>query len=118
MENTKNIEVNPNLVAYCGLYCGSCRKYLNNKCPGCAKNDKASWCKVRSCCMENNYKSCADCKISKPEECKKLNNFVAKIFSLIFKSDRLACINCIKKEGYESFVQQMTTNKTMCFKRK
>mgnify|MGYP001174253203 CR=1 FL=1 len=45
------------LVAYCGLYCGQCTKYLKGKCPGCKENEKASWCKTRSCCIENDFAS-------------------------------------------------------------
>ena len=50
------------LVAYCGLYCGACGRYLKDKCPGCHENQKAGWCKVRVCCVDNHYASCADCE--------------------------------------------------------
>jgi hypothetical protein len=118
MLEKKEIIADPKLIAYCGLYCGACNKYLVGKCPGCALNEKASWCKVRTCNIENKYKSCSDCTICKVEECKKMNNFMAKIFALIFKSDRVACVNYIKKEGYDAFAQKMTDNKMMTFKRK
>jgi hypothetical protein len=71
---------------------------LANKCPGCAKNEKATWCKVRSCCKENGYTSCADCKTYEdPERCKYFNNFISKIFKFLWKSDRKACIYKIKE---------------------
>ncbi len=114
----KEIVIDTKLIAYCGLYCGACGKYLNGKCPGCAMNDKAKWCKVRSCCMENKFKSCSDCTICKFEECKNLNNFIAKMFALFFKSDRNASLNFIKKEGYDAFAKKMTEEKMMTFKRK
>jgi len=108
-----------NLVAYCGLYCGSCRKYLNGDCLGCQKNNKASWCKVRICCLENRYLSCADCEKNKnSEDCKKLNNFVSKVFSLIFSSDRNGCIKRIKNIGYEKYADEMSIKKVMAIKRK
>lgn len=50
-------------VAYCGLYCGACRKWKKGKCPGCYHNEKASWCEIRKCCRENDYATCADCQI-------------------------------------------------------
>lgn len=114
----KEIVADTKLIAYCGLYCGACYKYLNSKCSGCALNEKAKWCKVRSCNIENNYKSCSDCTLCKPEECKKLNNFIAKLFALFFKSDRNACLHYIKKEGYEAYAKQMTEKRMMTFKRK
>lgn len=114
----KEIELNKDLIAACGLYCGSCRKYLQEKCSGCNKNEKASWCKVRSCCIDNKQQSCADCKtFSNAVECKKLNNPISKIFSLIFKSDRGANIKLIKEKGYDHFAKVMTENKTMTLKK-
>ena len=44
----QSITVDPELVGYCGLYCGACGKYLNGKCRGCHDNVKATWCKVWS----------------------------------------------------------------------
>lgn len=114
----KEITIDTKNIAFCGLYCGACGKYLKESCRGCEGNEKATWCKVRSCCMENGYKSCADCTIIDPAECKKLNNFIAKVFGLIFKSDRKACIDYIKNNGYEAFATAMANNKTMTFKRK
>lgn len=116
--NMKQVIKSPALIAYCGLYCGACHKYLIEKCPGCHKNEKASWCKVRTCCIENNYQSCADCKVySNVQKCKKYNNFMAKLFGLIFRSDRKACIDKIKKDGYEKFAQEMTEKKQMTIKK-
>ncbi len=88
----KALVSDPKLVAHCGLYCGACRAYLKGKCPGCHENEKASWCKVRSCCISNGFATCADCKeFPDPNECKKFNNFISKLFGLIFRSDRPAC---------------------------
>lgn len=104
----KSITADSKLVAYCGLYCGACTKYLNEKCPGCSKNEKASWCKIRSCCIQNKYLSCADCSNHEnPNDCKKFNNFISKIFGLVFKSDRAACIRKIKEEGLEKYAEFM-----------
>jgi len=115
----KSITIDPNLVAYCGLYCGACNKYLQGKCPGCHTNQKASWCKIRSCCITNNYKSCAECKdYSNPNDCKKFNNFISKIFGFLFKSDRLACIKKIKGIGIEKFAEFMAEQGTQTIKRK
>ena len=108
-----------NLIAKCGLYCGSCRKYLKDNCPGCLKNEKASWCKVRSCTIIKNISSCADCdEFINPMECKKYNNFMAKLFGFVFNSDRSACIQKIKKIGYEKFALEMSEKEQMTIKEK
>ncbi len=107
-----------NLIAFCGLYCGSCRSFLKGTCPGCRDNVKAAWCKVRSCCMENNLQSCADCTTIALMECKKFNNFMSKAFGFIFNSDRAACITRIKEIGYEGFAIEMANNKMQTIKRK
>jgi len=95
-------------VAFCGLYCGACKKLMNGACPGCAKNAKASWCKVRSCCLEHGYSSCAACtQFQDPNECGKFNNFIARAFGLIFNSDRRACILRIRDVGTAAFATEM-----------
>jgi len=115
----KQITNNSAFIAKCGLYCGACGKYLNDKCPGCANNEKASWCKLRSCTLEKNIRSCADCdEFSDPMKCKKFNNVMAQLFGLIFNSNRAACIAKIKAVGYDDFTAYMTENKMMSFKRK
>jgi len=114
----KEIVADANLIAFCGLYCGACRRYLLDKCPGCRENEKASWCGVRSCCLENNWNSCADCEtVSNVSDCKKYNNFMARLFGFIFRSNRAACIALIKEKGYEDYARYMTENKLQSIKR-
>jgi hypothetical protein len=106
------------LIAKCGLYCGSCAKYKSTKCPGCSDNVRATWCKIRSCNLENNYLSCADCmEFANPNDCKKFNNLISKVFAFVFKSDRPACIASIKDMGYESFAAYMDKNGWQSIKR-
>jgi len=117
--STKPIEVKPELVAACGLYCAACGKYLKGKCPGCWKNEKASWCKVRSCCMENEYGSCADCtEHADPNSCGKFNNFFSRVFALIFNSNRGACIAKIREGGPDAYAKFMTDQGRMSLPRK
>jgi hypothetical protein len=99
------------MIAYCGLYCGACKMHLKGKCNGCHKNEKATWCKVRACCLANKYSSCASCKeYSNTMECGKFNNFMSKFFGFVFKSDRAACISKIKENGLDEFVDYMARN--------
>lgn len=108
----------PTLVAYCGLYCGACKAHRQGKCPGCHQNEKASWCKVRSCCREHQFASCANCQtFSEPSSCKKFNNLIAKLFGLIFRSDRAACIAQIKRVGINAHADDMAAHNRQSIKK-
>jgi len=114
----KEIVSDKGMVAFCGLYCGACRSYLKGKCPGCAKNEKASWCSVRSCCLQHQYQSCADCKeFPNAMDCSKYNNFMSKLMGFIFRSDRNACIEMIKHVGYDAFAAEMAAKKQQTIKK-
>jgi hypothetical protein len=116
--NQNEVVADQNLIAFCGLYCGACRSYLKGKCPGCKDNIKASWCKIRQCCLENKLLSCADCTTIELMQCKKYNNFISKAFGYIFNSDREACINRIKEKGYNDFAVEMANSKMQTLKSK
>ena len=96
-DKMENLTADKNNIAACGLYCGACRKFLSGKCPGCEKNEKASWCKIRQCCISKGYHTCAECKRD-VRECKTYSNFLSKVFAFIFNSDRPACISYIREE--------------------
>lgn len=107
----------PDSIAACGLYCGACRKFLHRKCSGCKNNEKASWCKIRQCCISKDYHTCAECE-REVKECKTYSNFISKVFAIIFNSDRLACIRYIKKHGTQAYAEEMTRRKCQTIKRK
>ncbi len=114
----KPIVADAKLVAYCGLYCGACGKHLKGNCAGCAENEGATWCKIRACCIEHNYTTCADCEeFPDVNDCKKYNNFLSKVFAVIFRSNRPACIGRIKEIGLEQFAAEMAENQTQSIKR-
>ena len=114
----KEVVSNPELVAYCGLYCGACGSYLRERCPGCHDNTKAGWCKIKVCCEENEYLSCADCKeYDNPADCGKFNNLFSKLFALFFRSNRPACIQQIKELGVQGHADKMTELKQQSLKK-
>lgn len=114
----KNVVTDAKLVSYCGLYCAACGKFQNEKCPGCLENEKASWCKIRTCCQTNNYRSCADCtQFSDVMDCKKFNNIISKVFSLVFRSDRAACLAKIKEVGYVDYAAYMAEKQLVTIKK-
>ena len=95
-------------IAACGLYCGACRRHLAGKCPGCAGNEQAWWCKIRSCAAEKGIATCAECQ-EHPDltRCKRLNNLPGKLISLLLNSNRFACLEAIRAEGLEAFAERM-----------
>lgn len=108
----KEVVVDSSLVAACGLYCGACRKYLSGKCPGCRDNVKASWCAIRTCNMESGQRTCAQCvRYVNPKECAKFDNIFAKLFALVFRSDRAACIAQIRSLGLDGHASLMAAGK-------
>ena len=108
----REIVADPSLVAACGLYCGACNAYLKGRCPGCKENLKAGWCKVRSCCLEREYANCAACSDFKDvSECGKFNNIIARLFGLIFRSDRAACVRLIRLRGIDAFAAHMAAER-------
>jgi hypothetical protein len=114
----KQVVSDEGLVAFCGLYCGACRAYLSGRCPGCKENAKATWCKIRICCIENKYETCADCKDFKDvDDCKKFNNFISKIFAFVFRSNRKACIEQIRMQGKIKHADIMASKKAHSLKR-
>ena len=104
------------ILSYCGLYCNQCPKFIKEKCPGCLENYHATWCKTRKCCINNNFSTCAQCS-QDLVACKKLNNFISKIFSFIFKIDRIAALKKIKNEGEENFIKEMKKQKSITIKK-
>lgn len=113
-------EISPNadLVARCGLYCGACKSFLKAKCPGCRENAKATWCKVRSCCIEKNIATCAGCgDFPDPRACGKFNNAISKVFGLVFRSDRAACIDQIRRLGVAGHARVMAESGRHSIKR-
>ena len=114
----KEIAKDTNLIAYCGLYCGNCRQYKKGKCPGCRENEKMTWCKIRKCCIENNYRSCAACsEFVNVNECKKFNNLIGRVVSFFFKSDRKKSIEYIRASGYDDYMVKMVEERKMAFRK-
>ncbi|PLX38883.1 MAG: hypothetical protein C0608_11900 [Deltaproteobacteria bacterium] len=96
------------MVAACGLVCSACRSFLDEKCKGCKDNIKATWCKVRECCGNLDYRTCAECvEFTNPRDCKKFNNFFSKLYGFFQNSDRAACILQIRELGVDGHARKM-----------
>lgn len=114
----QDVTMNTELVACCGLYCGACKSYLHSKCRGCRENAKAAWCKVRSCCLEQQITTCAECSaFPNTTACNRYNNFISRLFGWVFDSDRAACIAQIKRIGLGGHAKAMAETKARTIKR-
>lgn len=67
--------------------------------------------------INNGYHTCAGCS-KDVADCKIYSNIIGKLFSLIFNSDRPACIRYIKRNGEQAFAEEMAGHKRMTMKRK
>jgi len=111
--NDKQINKDENLIAHCGLYCGACPSFISGKCDGCRGNSAKSAvvykkCKVKPCCAENGFFTCADCTIyASTKECKKYNPLLLKVTSWVESSDRSKAIEMIKAKGRTEFLAFM-----------
>lgn len=105
-------------VAYCGLYCGKCRNFVQKKCEGCIPDKQFHRCKIKRCCKENGYRTCADCQIEDLEKCKKFNNFMSGVFSKMMSSDRKANIAKLKELGIEEYSKYMKVEGLMSIRKK
>lgn len=68
--------------------------------------------------MANEFASCADCReYTSPMDCKKYNNVISKLFGLLFRSDRAACIRQIKELGIDGHAECMAEKCSHTIKR-
>ncbi len=98
-------------IAACGLYCTNCGAFKRKKCKGCQVSPTYfSSCPVRRCCADKDITVCADCgSFSSPRdfrECKKVNNFVAKLFALIFRTNRPAALAMLRDRGRDAYLRE------------
>lgn len=96
------------ILAYCGLVCNECGAFKKEKCEGChSEKPLNKGCKVKKCATDKGIITCADCdEYEDLAKCRKLNNFISKIFKFIFKSDRLGNLALIRQNGLEQFKAQ------------
>jgi hypothetical protein len=68
-------------------------------------------CRVRACAFERGFATCAECE--EMETCRILNNFISKVFSFIFRSDKMVSLRMIRDEGMEKFIAFKTAQGKM-----
>jgi hypothetical protein len=102
-ENTKK-----DLIASCGLVCSECGMFSRGRCDGCgAEKSCFKGCPVKKCSTEKKCATCADCHdFSDLRACKKLNNFISKVFGFIFRKDRIGQLIRIREIGPDAFLAE------------
>jgi hypothetical protein len=95
-------------IGCCGSYCGTCKALKENACRGCkigyqnGKRDLSkARCKIKICCMRNNFVSCADCR--EYCSCNIIQDFHSKN-GYKYKKYREA-ITFIKENGYDKYLK-------------
>jgi hypothetical protein len=93
-------------LAYCGLVCSNCGAMRHGNCQGChSPKPMHSRCLVKKCAMAKDISCCAECKeFPELRDCRKLNNFVSKIFGVIFRSNRIGNLETIRDVGTTVFL--------------
>lgn len=109
----KELKANRDLVSYCWLYCGACKKYLAGRCFGCKALEKTPvWCAIRNCCQDKAVDNCAVCKVYPDvKACSRYNNLMMKFLAYVCGSDRLTATQMIQEKGLENFAKYMAENK-------
>jgi hypothetical protein len=112
------------LISYCGFYCAACPKYLKGDCQGC-KGDSPKCavgykaCKVRPCCIENGFSSCAECdKHESVKDCKLYNPFMIRFGQFMTQTNRGKGIEMIKEKDEQEFIKFMSERKWVTMKNK
>ena len=93
------------VIGACGLVCSNCGALRHGRCGGChSEKPMFSCCPVKACTIEKGYATCADCTAFPDlKQCRKLNSFVPRLFSLIFRTDRKANLYRIRDVGLDVF---------------
>jgi len=100
------------IVARCGLVCSNCGALRAGRCGGChSEKPMFSRCPVKACAVEKGYATCADCTdFADLKQCRKLNNWIARIFGLIFRSNRIGGLYRIRDVGLDAFKAERQTS--------
>lgn len=98
------------ILAHCGLVCSNCGMYRKGRCQGC-HSDKPMYrgCKVKKCCLDRQLGTCAECdEFVNLRDCRKLHNWVSRIFAFIFRTNRIGNLYRIREVGVDEFRQEVT----------
>ena len=94
-------------IGCCGAYCGTCKVIREGLCQGCKigystgeRDISIAKCKIKVCCIQKGYNSCADCKGY--DSCDIIQGFFAKNGYKYRKYKQ--ALDYIRENGYEKFI--------------
>jgi hypothetical protein len=101
------------VLAYCGLVCSDCGMYVKGRCQGChGEKPMIKNCKIKQCCIGRQYSTCAGCEeFANLKECRKLHNLISRLFSFVFRTDRIGNLNRIRQVGRDQFEKEAAVAK-------
>lgn len=95
-------------IGCCGAYCGTCKVFKDGLCRGCKigysngeRDITKVKCKIKKCCISNNFISCADCE--KYNTCETVQTFHNKN-GYKYKKYKEAIV-FLKANGYDRFLE-------------
>lgn len=97
---------NQDLVAPCGLYCGECEAFQDERCGGCISRKGlclkyTEICKIYSCCVDKkSLRFCGDCELF---PCERFANFFG---TPVWYDEVVSNLKTIKNEGVEKFLKE------------
>ena len=103
---------NQDLIAPCGLYCGECEAFQDERCGGCISRKGLCLkytriCKIYSCCIdEKGIRFCGECE---DFPCEKFANFFV---TPVWYSEVVSNLKTIKNEGVGEFLKEQVNRVT------
>lgn len=95
-------------IGCCGAYCRTCPAFREQVCKGCKigyengeREISKAKCKIKVCCINNKYQSCADC--NEYAACTTVNGFYNKNGYKYGKYKQAT--EFIRKNGYDAFFE-------------
>jgi hypothetical protein len=103
-----NATVQEVIIAHCGLVCSKCGSFKKGRCHGChSEKPMFKNCPIKKCNIDGNLATCSDCAdFEDLKKCKKLNNFISKIFGLLFGTNRIGNLVRIREIGPDVFKKE------------
>ena len=98
-------------IGCCGAVCGTCQQFTGKVCRGCKvgyatgeRDLNKARCKVKICCIINNFETCADC--NSLATCKTIQDWHSKKGYKYGKYRQ--AIEYVKAHGYAAFIEIAT----------
>lgn len=104
---------NKNTAAVCGLFCGTCPSYIENKCGGCLSDNCCCDCfnGFKDCALEHKVTRCYECTLF---PCDNLREFSTKhiVKGICHHMNVIKDLQAMKDDGVDNWVAEQTAKHT------